>query len=168
VKRGGENKSVQRVYFALAAFNVGTLLVSLWLGHQLMDVYQASVAENEQWAKRLAGYAHIGQLVTQANGPGNDVFVDKDVAGQRKNLETLRTAALSEFEAANADLAQLPEAQRGELAKDLAQARTEFGTLTGEAADPGAARGELKSLRVSSGDIGRFPTDLAVNFDGVG
>ena len=135
MKRGGENKSVQRVYFALAAFNVGTLLVSLWLGHQLMDVYQASVAENEQWAKRLAGYAHIGQLVTQANGPGNDVFVDKDVAGQRKNLETLRTAALSEFEAANADLAQLPEAQRGELAKDLAQARTEFGTLTGEAAD---------------------------------
>jgi signal transduction histidine kinase len=129
-KAGG---SVQRVYFALAAFNVGTLLVSLWLGHQLMVVYRESVAVNEQWAAKLANYASIGQLITEADAPGNDVFVDKDVAGQRKNLETTRIAAIEQFARAEVELQQLPAADRDALLPKLQTAKKEFTLMVSEA-----------------------------------
>lgn len=133
MKTDTARSSVQRVYFGLAAFNVGTLLVSLFLGSELMRVYRASVTTNEAWAERLALYAQLGQLVTEANAPGNDVFVDKDVASQKARLERITKQVGSTFEQAHGDLDSLPEAQRKQLAPALSRSEHEFATMSDEA-----------------------------------
>lgn len=133
MKPASGSSSVQRVYFALAFFNVGTLVVSLLLGHQLMSVYRGSVELNEQWAGRLALYAQLGQLVTEANAPGNDVFVDKDVAGQRSRLATISQQVDQTFAQAEADLSRLAPSEQVTLSPRLARARREFGVMQGEA-----------------------------------
>ncbi|MER2564791.1 MAG: ATP-binding protein [Myxococcaceae bacterium] len=124
--KASSGSSVQRVYFALAFFNVGTLVVSLFLGHQLMSVYRGSVEVNEQWAERLSLYARLGQLVTEANAPGNDVFVDKDVAGQRARLETITREVEQTFSRAEVDLSTLATSEQATLSPRLADARREF------------------------------------------
>ncbi len=133
MKPATQGSSVQRVYFALAFFNVGTLVVSLLLGQQLMSVYRGSVELNERWAERLARYARLGQLITESNAPGNDVFVDKDVPGQRANLATITTQVEQTFAQAEADLAELSAAEQATLSPRLLAARREFGTMQAEA-----------------------------------
>lgn len=124
-------KSVQRVYFGLAVFNVTTVLLSVVLGQGLMSTYRASVADNEQWAQRLARFARIGQLVTQANGPGNDVFVNHDAALERANLTRLSLAANAEFDSAEHDLSSLPGPEAAPFLEALRASRREFDTERG-------------------------------------
>ncbi|MDX2013533.1 MAG: ATP-binding protein [Myxococcaceae bacterium] len=147
--------STQRVYFALAAFNVGTLVVSLFLGASLLATYRGSVATNEQWAGRLARYAQLGQLVTEANAPGNDVFVDKDVAGQRERLARTRADVDATFTAAHADLSTLSAEHQAALGAELAQARVHFDAMMTEATAIFATfeRGELDTAGTHMGQM---------------
>ncbi len=67
------------LYFLLAALDVITVLVSLGLNHQLMEIYSESVEVNQVWAARLSTYADIAAIASEANAPGNDVFDSRDV-----------------------------------------------------------------------------------------
>ncbi len=163
------SSSVQRVYFALAFFNVGTLVVSLLLGHQLMSVYQGSVELNEQWAERLAMYAQLGQLVTEANAPGNDVFVDKDVAGQRARLETISKQVEQTFVTAEADLTRLSPSEQATLSSKLAGARREFATMRAEAAAifETYAKGDVDAAGTHMGQMDQAFARTSAELDGL-
>ncbi len=79
------------LYYVLAAFDVLTVLLTLYLSLRIMHIYTASVAVNQIWARRLDAYSHLGQLAIAVNAPGNDVFDTHDVPGESAKLyEALR------------------------------------------------------------------------------
>ena len=83
-------------YFALAAFDILTVCGSLYLSHQVTGIYAESVRTNQEWADRAASYDAIGQLASDVNAPGNDVFDSRKVAEEAGRME----AALKPFNAA--------------------------------------------------------------------
>ncbi|MEQ1811108.1 MAG: ATP-binding protein [Terricaulis sp.] len=90
------------VYFALAAFDLITVLLSLALSHNLMSMYARSAETNREWAERVSAINSLGDLAQATNAPGNDVFDNNDVAAERAR----RDRALTAF---NAQLAGIQE-----------------------------------------------------------
>ncbi|MHC4947268.1 MAG: two-component system sensor histidine kinase NtrB [Planctomycetota bacterium] len=88
------------VYYALAAFVLLTVCLSLWLISRVTRMYAASVAENQVWAARLNSYSALDELAAAVNAPGNDVFGSWDVHGESARL----TAALNRFDRLAADI----------------------------------------------------------------
>jgi two-component system sensor histidine kinase/response regulator len=82
-----------RLYYGLAAYVLLTAGAGLYLSNHLMDSYAESVRINQEWAERLESYAELAQLAGAVDAPGNEVFLDKDVAGQSAKLQ----AALVRF-----------------------------------------------------------------------
>ena len=74
------------LYFVLAAFDLATVSVSLYLNHNLMGVYEEAVLSNQEWALRHGIYSELGELASETNAPGNDVFDTKDVPAESKRL----------------------------------------------------------------------------------
>lgn len=74
------------VYFLLAAFDLLTVSAGLYLNHRIMGIYTRSVEVNRVWAERIAAYSHLGELATQVNAPGNDVFDNRDVPGESEKM----------------------------------------------------------------------------------
>ena len=77
------------VYYVLAAFDLLTVAVSLYLSHGLVEIHTRSLEAADSFAavRRLAG---------EVNAPGNDVFDSHDPAAERKRL----LASLPDFVAA--------------------------------------------------------------------
>ena len=82
------------VYFLLAAFDVITVCVSLYLIDSLVVSYEQSVATNQRWAARLNDYSRLSALAAAVNAPGNDVFESRAVEAESERLRS----ALAEFE----------------------------------------------------------------------
>jgi signal transduction histidine kinase len=80
------------VYYLLAAFDVLTVTASLLLSFQLLDIYQRSVADNQEWATHLDEYAELQRLAVDVNRPGNDVFESHDVPTESDRLARARSA----------------------------------------------------------------------------
>jgi PAS domain S-box-containing protein len=96
------------VYFLLAAFDLVTVSAGLYLNHRIMGIYTHSVEVNRVWAERVTAYSHLGELATEVDAPGNDVFDNRDVA--RESAEMRAAEKLFDL-----DLAQ----QRRELETNL-------------------------------------------------
>ena len=90
------------LYYVLAALVTLTICGSLYLNHSVRQIYQESVAVNQEWAQRHSRLLELAQLAQDVNAPGNDVFDDHDVEKERP----LRDAALAKFEAALVQLRQ--------------------------------------------------------------
>ena len=75
------------LYFVLAAFDLLTVSVSLYLNHNLVDRYQEAVRMNEIWVNRLNQYSEMIELTNIVNVAGNDVFETRDVASSRDRLQ---------------------------------------------------------------------------------
>ena len=84
---------LHHVYFALAAFDLLTVCLGLYLINRLADIYEDSVAVNQVWATRLNEYSELSRLAAAVNGPGNDVFQSGDIAAESHRL----AAALARF-----------------------------------------------------------------------
>jgi len=69
------------LYFALAGFDVLTIVISLSINHRLVAIYRHAVEVNQEWAEGLDRYAALAQLASEVNAPGNDVFDTRDVPG---------------------------------------------------------------------------------------
>ena len=79
-----------RVYYALGAFNVVSVLAAIALSYTAMSGYSGSIAVNEAWATRLGRYEELARTASRADAPGNDVFEDLDVEGEATRLATHR------------------------------------------------------------------------------
>jgi hypothetical protein len=68
-----------RIYYLLAMFDVGVVLLGLMLNHRITDAFYQSVQVNRTWDTHLSSYVLLGDLATEMNSPGNDVFASHDV-----------------------------------------------------------------------------------------
>jgi signal transduction histidine kinase/DNA-binding response OmpR family regulator len=92
------------IYFALATFDILTVAGSLALNHRIMEIYSASVDINQRWADRLASFSDLGQVASDVNAPGNDVFDTRDVTRETTRRDEALVVFNRQFEAARADL----------------------------------------------------------------
>jgi PAS domain S-box-containing protein len=76
----------QRLYYALAFFDVVTVLGGLYLTNQILEVFQGSVSTHLSWVSRMERYSQLGELAGAVNAPGNDVFDDRDVDRHERRL----------------------------------------------------------------------------------
>ena len=117
----------QRIYYLLGAFNVLSVLVAVALNFFVVGMYEASVDSSRVWADRMARVTDVATTATEANGPGNEVFENRDVVGERAALaeiveryDTLANEAREELRA------NLPPGQHRALLEQFAAADTEF------------------------------------------
>ena len=108
------------IYYFLAAFDLLTISGSLYLNHQLMGIYESSVASNQVWADIQSQFINLGSSASSVNAPGNEVFDNLDVVGERAR----RDERLKDF-------SKLVEALKGEITAKLppAEARQLQGRL---------------------------------------
>lgn len=130
------------VYYVLAAFDVLTVSLSLYMGARLLDIYRASVAQNQEWAHHLDEYASLQKLAADVNAPGNDLFESHDVALESDRVARARVAFAEELQRLRRHLADAhPAEARTMLTRFVAveQAMTE---MTAEAETTFAAFAE--------------------------
>lgn len=122
------------LYYLLAAFDVITVSLSLFLGYQIMAIYQQSVAVNRDWAERAQSYSQLGPLAAAVNAPGNDVFDTRQVEVEAARMQQ----ALHAFEARlslirSELLQQVGTATAARLLTNLQDIHTAMQAMVGEA-----------------------------------
>ncbi len=95
-----------RLYFALAAFDLLTVCISLFLNHQIMGIYRVSVEVNQRWANRLVVYDEMRGFAAEVNAPGNDVFDSRDVHSESARMLRARSIFDQKLRAAREEIAQ--------------------------------------------------------------
>ncbi len=75
------------VYFALAGFDLITILLSLVLFHNLLQIHTATVEENRNWAARLTQISRASEEASKVNVAANDVFRTQDVGSAEAFIE---------------------------------------------------------------------------------
>jgi|CXWL01.1.fsa_nt_gi signal transduction histidine kinase/ActR/RegA family two-component response regulator len=112
------------VYFALAAFDLVTVLLSLTLTHNLMNIHTQSVESSREWAARLGAITELSDLAQAANAPGNDVFDSGDVGAERARREQAVTAFDQRLAIIARELnANVNSQQRSDITRALSDAR---------------------------------------------
>ncbi|MFZ5861654.1 MAG: putative bifunctional diguanylate cyclase/phosphodiesterase [Nitrospirota bacterium] len=121
------------LYFALAGFDLLTVVFGLYLSHRVTRIYTDSIAVNQQWARRLGQYDHLRQLASSVNAPGNDVFDSHNVVAERAMMHNRRTRFDADLAALRADLSTDGTQDAAALRKDLDIIDHTMGTMTAEA-----------------------------------
>lgn len=122
------------LYYLLAAFDLFTVSLSLYLNQQLMSSYTHSVAVNQDWARRLQSYSELGQLAVAANAPGNDVFESGQVEPESKRLQEILDRFGTGMEKVKQELqANVEPSQAQLLLKDLQTIETAMAQMAQEA-----------------------------------
>lgn len=104
------------VYYALAAFDVLTVSVSLYLNHRLTGLYSLSTEHSEQWAGRAGQLSDLGELAAAVNAPGNDVFDTQQPDAESQRLDAALRQFQDRLEHVRQDFAEhVPAARRGEV-----------------------------------------------------
>ncbi len=73
------------LYFALAAFVVAAICVSLLLSHKNLYQYKQAIEYTNNKIKILDLISEVSQSAQQVNAPGNDVFDSKNAAKEKEN-----------------------------------------------------------------------------------
>jgi two-component system, NtrC family, sensor kinase len=92
------------VYFLLAAFDLLTVCVSLYLNHLITEIYSDVIQVNQHWGMRLKTYDELGQLAGNVNAPGNDVFDSHNVASERLRMKVANERFQAALKLARDDL----------------------------------------------------------------
>jgi two-component system, sensor histidine kinase and response regulator len=92
------------VYFFLAAFDILTVCVSLYINHKMMAIYSDAVTVNQHWANRLGTYEDLRQLAGAVNAPGNDVFDSHDVKVESQRMRAAHEVFQAAINQANKEL----------------------------------------------------------------
>ena len=115
----------QVVYVLLALFNVLAVVSGLLLTHRQTALFDDSVAVNKAWNQRLLAYSKVGQLASEVNAPGNDIFGDEIVTGDalaaaEQTLDAALIAFTKALDAAVQDArTTLDEPERSTILDDL-------------------------------------------------
>ncbi|MFN8526831.1 MAG: EAL domain-containing protein [Chloroflexota bacterium] len=123
-----------RVYFALAAFDLCTVLFSLGLNHMVRQQFADSVMVNQRWGERLTAYSQLSELAGEVNAPGNDVFDSGDVASERQRMIAALATFERELDARRAELNNEPDSgRRAALRSHLDRADDRMADMVNEA-----------------------------------
>src|SRR5918994_6250591 len=109
-----------RIIYLLALFPVLTIGGELLLTHRLSGIVHDAVAVNKAWESRMQVYSDLGQLASDVNAPGNDVFDAQDVDLAERQLAAAVSAFTGAREAARAEaMRTLSGAPRQLIVADL-------------------------------------------------
>lgn len=134
----------QTLYNALGAFSVASVLAAVGLNYLLLDSYRDAVAESRIAAARSSAYAGISRVATLGNGPGNDVFENRDIPGESKRLAEYEADFEERWKAARAEIqANVPSEHQADMLRDLDAAHDHFTAMMG------SARGIFDAFRVN-------------------
>jgi signal transduction histidine kinase/CheY-like chemotaxis protein/HPt (histidine-containing phosphotransfer) domain-containing protein len=123
------------MYMGLAAFDLLTVCVSLYLNHQIMDIYQVSVEVNQLWANRLIDYDELRNLAGEVNAPGNDVFDSHDVPAESARMLGARAAFDEKMQSARNRISEEPDAEhRDAILASLGAVAAEMNEMSTETA----------------------------------
>jgi two-component system, chemotaxis family, sensor kinase CheA len=123
-----------RVYYALGAFNVISVLAAIALSYKAMSGFSGSIQVNEQWAERLGRYSELTQTTSRADAPGNDVFENNNIEGEAAKLVDLRASFEHEAAVAVDELKRnVAPALNTPLLAKLALARSAFADMMASA-----------------------------------
>jgi signal transduction histidine kinase/ActR/RegA family two-component response regulator len=114
----GQRPKWYLVYYILAVLDVITVLASLTLNHQIMQIYVNSVAMSQQWEKRETEYARLSELANNVNAPGNDVFDSRNVAAESERLRLALFAYNAQFTAVHDEMDGNVKPIEAELLRD--------------------------------------------------
>jgi PAS domain S-box-containing protein len=109
-----------RIYYLLAAFDVLTVSMSLWVNTRIMSIYRASIEVNQAWDELLHDTSALGRLVAAVNAPGNDVFESGDVEAEAEKVRRAWPAFAARLSELRVGVgANAREARAGPLLRDL-------------------------------------------------
>ncbi|MBM4263253.1 MAG: response regulator [Deltaproteobacteria bacterium] len=124
------------IYYILAAIDLITVGVSLYLSHQMVAIHTDSLVAADAFAavRRLAG---------DVNAPGNDVFDSKDPAAERRRLQPKLDEFFSALNKARTTTV-IPDADiravETAMARMVAEANAIFQLFTADRADEAGTR----------------------------
>ncbi len=121
------------VYYLLAAFDIITITASLMLSHQTTDIFNDSVSINTVWAGRASSITTLNQLVTKANAPGNDVFENGDIEGERKRFNRTLKDFLSSYSDTRNEIDENVSINKHDFLEKLDESYLAFEQLVDEA-----------------------------------
>ena len=143
------------MYYVLAGFDLVTVLLSLALSYQILEIYTSSVASYRKCSIRQALVSELSELAAEVNAPGNNVFISGDPDLESSNLDRV----WGEFESivkktrTNLDSLPIDESQRlrvglnksyAELCKTRSEANKIFGHIrNGETEQAGQAMSRM-------------------------
>ncbi|MBX7169075.1 MAG: sensor histidine kinase [Pirellulales bacterium] len=78
--------SLERVYYLLAAFDLLTVCVSLYVNQRVTTIYAESVRENQTWGTLQRQAAMLSSLAGEIDRPGNEVFHTFDLVDAKTQL----------------------------------------------------------------------------------
>jgi PAS domain S-box-containing protein len=115
-------RQLVQVLLALAA--LAAVATAVYVGHRMLAVFGASLADNQAWSNRLLSYASLSQLATDVVTPGNDIFQSRNVRPETRKFYTSRAVVNQAMTNARRELVQHVErADAAELIKDFAALR---------------------------------------------
>ncbi len=121
------------IYFLLAAFDLLTVCVSLYLNHRMMAIYNDAVVVNQHWASRLGDFDDLRQLAGAVNAPGNDVFDSRDIAGESQRMKAAHELFQTALTKAGDDLElDLNTVQTTNLKQNFEEIGTAMGAMVQE------------------------------------
>jgi len=85
-------------YIFLAAFDLITVLVSLYLNDRIINIYQLTAEQNKQWANYQENITRLSELALIANTPGNDVFETKKLATEQEKYANAKHALIQHMQ----------------------------------------------------------------------
>src|SRR3954471_13491384 len=122
-----------RVYYLLAAFDVLTVSMSLWVNTRIMSIYRASIEVNKAWDELLHDSSELGRLAAAVNAPGNDVFESGDVEAEAEKVRRAWPAFDARLTELRAGLrANARAGQAGTLLRDLDATRAATAAMARE------------------------------------
>ena len=114
------------IYFILAGFDLLTVLISVFINHNLTEEYQRSLKLHQEWAQTLEYASGLTQAVLKANVAGNDVF-DAVAVSEAREVEELASRQFKDHCSRLRDAtAQMTAGVRHSVAQHLANVETEM------------------------------------------
>ena len=104
------------LYYMLAAFDILAVSGSLYLNHQIMQIYGHSVEVNQAWANRVTLLTNLAELAIEVNAPGNNVFDDGDVSRHRILRDDAHRRYLDQVALVEQDISSI---ENGAIRKDF-------------------------------------------------
>src|SRR3954453_13252593 len=123
-----------RIYYLLAAFDVLTVSMSLWVNTRIMSIYRASIEVNQAWDELLHDTSALGRLAAAVNAPGNNVFESGDVEAEAEKARTAWPPFAARLAGLRARVrAHAPKGRAGPLLRSLEAIEAETASMAGEA-----------------------------------
>ncbi len=84
-------------YFALAFFDVITVMTSLYVNREIIHIYQETAIQNSTWGYYQEELAKLSSYALVANTPGNDVFETKQPIEEKITYDKSYAALIKQF-----------------------------------------------------------------------